>query len=402
MTCSLAASELAVFRRDTSQHVLKSELYFKTATLGISIAERAAERFVRLGQSAPDSVAASRVSSEQAISVGPTIPFLAILPDCSLVLAALDIDACSDTFPIMPPTTRPRSYATDTSTATSQSAPPSEPVSSSYVVYVPPPQPQYIPPDRPARYPIQAPQLSQSSDAATRTSTSTSGRLRRFGIMRMPSQRRADLEGIPSSLIWSIVSVELHYCPWVRGCSHNIGRSGSSTRLAASSRSFRNLYGTFGLLRGNSSTASRSHPFREDSFTQANGAPSPSHSSHTSMLGWRSPFLHGIHGEMAVSMHEEVGEGAGVDCSAEAVSAGMHGPSGGGGGGRGSSNPAAHCHSMRPGDASTDTLRAALTTPWPSGRGMSLGNAIQLLELPIQSSIPESGSPRGEGSYVPQ
>lgn len=216
--------------------------------------------------------------------------------------------------------------------------------------------------------------------------------------MRMPSNRRADLEGIPSELIWSVVSVELKYCPWVRSCSHNIARSGSSTHLAASSRSFRTLYGAFGLLRGNSSTASRSHPFREDSFTQTIAGASPSHSSHTSMLGWRSPFLHGLRGEMAISMHEEAGEGLGEDSSAEAVTAGACGFSGG----PGSSNPAGHSRPMWPVDMGTDTLRAALTTPWPSGRGMSLGNAIQLLELPIERSIPESGSTDGEGVYGAQ
>lgn len=374
-------------------------------------AEQAAERFFQtLAQSVPASGAASRVSSEQAIHDAPIIPFLAILPDCSLVLAALDREAYRETAPVTPPQTQHRSAPSDASATPPQSVHHTEPLSSSTIVYVPPPQPQYIPPDRPARYPIQPPQHSESHAAALQTpsaavlqpSNSASGRLRRFGLLRMQSFRRADLEGIPRSLVWSIVSVEPQYCPWARPTALNPARSGSSMRLTAPSRSFRTIYGALGLLRGNSSTASRSTT-HQDSITHTFTAPSPSHSSRTSMFGWRSPALHSAQAGMAVSMHEEGGEGA----TGPTVTAPLRSLADPG------SAPYSSSHSHSYGramwlrssdgggaDGTADSLQAALVAPWPAGfsRSMSLGHAIQLLELQTHRSIPEAG--RGGGGAV--
>ena len=219
------------------------------------------------------------------------------------------------------------------------------------------------------------PQTPPRSVPPTHSSNPASGQLRRFGILRLPSYRRAEFEGIPTSLIWSIVPVDLKYCPWAhaRCASHHISRSGSSVRLATPTRSFRAFYGAMNLLRGDSSSASRlaaPHPSRDDSVHLAPPRRPSSQTSWTSMLGWRAPFLHGLNSEMGMSMYAETpglqaGTSAGIDAATQD--------------GSGHVNPSGASRSSWLGryDASgTDVLQASLSTPT-----MSLGRAIQLHDL---------------------
>lgn len=242
---------------------------------------------------------------------------------------------------------------------------------------------------------MQQPPSSQPWTPASQSSSAVSDRIRRFGLSRMQSYRRADLEGIPSSLVWSIVNVDPKYCPWAQSSSHQISRSGSSIRLPARSRSFRAFYGALNIIRGDSATASRTpafHPFRDDSITQAQIGRTPSQSSWTGTLGWRAPFLSGVHGEMAATAADPAaGRGAGTAALTEALtqdgSGAVDHP--------GLSRSAWLSHQ---GSAGTDTMQAALSVPRPlPDRGQDHGHAIQLQDLALRTRISEVDGDAVEG-----
>eukprot|EP00892_Ulva_mutabilis_P007965 jgi/Ulvmu1/5540/UM023_0076.1 len=342
--------------------------------------EQAAERFfASLAESVNPSSTAARDASQPVVPDRPPIPFLAVLPDSTLILAVLDKDDQSTSTPPTPPSTLPRSHGSEATAPPSQSTQPIEPPSSSHIVYVPPPQPQYIPPDRPARYPIEPHSTPQPWLPPSHSSSTLSGRIRRIGLPRMQSFRRVDLEGIPGSLIWSIVTVDPQYCPWAHSASQLLG---SSARLQARSRSFHAFYGAINLLRGDSASASRTaatQPFPDDSLSPAQAPRQPSQNSWTAMLGWRAPFLSGFDGEMAAARQEEApGRGSGPAALTDTLNL--------------DDNPPGHSRSAWLGGqdgSDTDALQAALSTPGLSVRDMSLGYPIQLRELAVRTRISE-------------
>lgn len=173
------------------------------------------------------------------------IPFLAVLPDMSLHVAVLEQDVHTATAPLVPrqlPTVGETEPISDPMPAASEArstrfVPPADPGSSS---------------SRTLSAELQAASTSvPMPQHSTQQTHSVSGRLRQFGLMALPSLRRAELADIPDSLVWSIAIVDPARAAlpplsnsssmsgrigWLPGSSRSIRRHGSSASHALSRR----------------------------------------------------------------------------------------------------------------------------------------------------------------------
>eukprot|EP00892_Ulva_mutabilis_P007981 jgi/Ulvmu1/5555/UM023_0091.1 len=162
------------------------------------------------------------------------IPFLAILPDMSLHVAVLEQDVYSATVPLVP---RKLSTVGATEPTPDPTAAPSIAQSSRFVPAADPNTTSSGP-------------LSTCGPVATSTSIampqhsaqqphSVSGRLRQFGLMALPSLRRAELEDIPDSLVWSVAVIDAAHAALPTRLTSSTSTSSRSGWLTGASRSFR-------------------------------------------------------------------------------------------------------------------------------------------------------------------
>lgn len=156
------------------------------------------------------------------------IPFLAVLPDLSIHVAVLEPDFFDETAPLA---TRTRSITLGPSGDTASLAEP----------------PPAVPTDATGAPTAPSTIIQLSRPSATPLTRTVSGRLRQFGLVALPSLRRADLSDIPDSLVWSVAIVDPahaerhpHLLPPPRtsrlGRTHSLRRRGSTASTRAPSR----------------------------------------------------------------------------------------------------------------------------------------------------------------------
>lgn len=176
------------------------------------------------------------------------VPFLAILPDMSLNVAILEQDVYASTAPLLP---RNVPMTTVGETEPMPDTPPAAPVPrTSSTRFIPPTElasTSSHPRSTSSPLATGAPEADSTSipipqHTAQHTAQHTpsiSQRLRQFGLMALPSLRRAELADIPDSLVWSVAVVD----PDQTGLPLRLTRSSSAASrsgwLPGSSRSFR-------------------------------------------------------------------------------------------------------------------------------------------------------------------